>query len=271
VTLRHVLCHRAGIPSLGDETDVQALLDWDHIVASVCASRPTSRRRRLAYHAISGGFVLGEIVRRVTGKDVRQVLREEFLDPLSFKTMNYGIEPARMGEVATNYFTGPPIRFPFSVVAKRALGVSFSEAVDASNTEAWKSSIVPSGNIYATANELSRFYEVLLREGKLDGVRIMDKRTVRRARNETAHLEMDMTLGMPIRYGVGLQLGSRWLSVFGMGTERAFGHLGFINIYGWADPQRDISVALLTSGKPLVAEHLWPLFRLLRTINAVTA
>jgi CubicO group peptidase (beta-lactamase class C family) len=62
-------------------------------------------------------------------------------------------------------------------------------------------------------------------------------------------------------------LGDDPVGLFGQRTPRAFGHLGFTNIFGWADPERDLSVALLTSGKPIVSLHAIRLVQLLYTIN----
>jgi CubicO group peptidase (beta-lactamase class C family) len=59
------------------------------------------------------------------------------------------------------------------------------------------------------------------------------------------------------------------VGMYGQQTSEAFGHLGFISIYCWADPARDISVSMLTTGKPLISPHLPPLFNLLGTINRV--
>ena len=75
------------------------------------------RRQRSAYHAVSGGFILGEVVHSVTGKDIRTVLAEEFLDPLGFRWMNYGVAPDDVGEVAINYITGPRTAPPLSNAA----------------------------------------------------------------------------------------------------------------------------------------------------------
>jgi CubicO group peptidase (beta-lactamase class C family) len=270
VTIRHVLSHRAGVPSLHGHTDLDLLADPDAILRIMCDAKPrTLAGRRLSYHAITGGFILGEVVKRATGKDIRTVLAEEILDPLGFEWMNYGVPAGREREVATNYFTGHRPPPPIGWIAKRALGVPFQDAATLANDPRYLRAIMPSANVVATANELSRFFELLLRGGKLDGVRIMEERTIRRARNETAWLEMDFTLGVPVRYGVGLMLGDRYVSPFGPNTERAFGHLGFINCFGWADPDRDISVGLLTSGKPALSRHLLPLVRLLTTISTV--
>jgi CubicO group peptidase (beta-lactamase class C family) len=94
--------------------------------------------------------------------------------------------------------------------------------------------------------------------GELDGVRIMQTDTVRRARLERSHLELDFTLGYPTRFSYGLMLGAQVVSLYGLDTQHAFGHLGFTNIVAWADPERAISAAVLTSGKPI----LYPEFHL---------
>jgi CubicO group peptidase (beta-lactamase class C family) len=268
VTLRHVLTHRAGIPSIGDASQLDLLSDPARIVELLCDTRPTSRAgRRLAYHAISGGFVLGEVVRRATGKAIEAVLAQELLAPLGFRGMRYGVPADRVGEVATNWFTGPPQPFPITAIARRALGVSFAEAAELSNHPAFLTSVIPSGNVVATANELCRFFQLLLDGGELDGVRVLGERTVRRAINETAYMELDTTVGLPIRYGTGLHLGSRAVSVFGFDMPQAFGHLGFIHVYGFADPERDLSVGIMTSGKPVALDGLLAVARLLGTLS----
>lgn len=267
-TIRHILTHRAGIPSVAGTTNDPALLDdWDGIIRLLCEARPTwEPGRRLAYHAITGGFVLGEIVRRVTGKDVRRYLAETVLEPLGFRRMNYGLDPAELDRVAVNAFTGRELPFPVSRLVHRALGVGFRQAVELSNDPRYVTRIVPAGNIYATAGEAARFYELLLNEGELDGRRVLRARTIRRARTESSYLELDLTLAVPIRYGLGFQLGSDVMSLYGPGTGQAFGHLGFIHIFTWADPQRRLAAALLTSGKPFVGLHLRRVYELLAAI-----
>ena len=77
-------------------------------------------------------------------------------------------------------------------------------------------------------------------------------RTLRRATSEQSFLEVDFTLGFPIRYSYGFMLGGKYASLFGPDTTNAFGHLGFSNILAWADPDRELSVGFITSGKPVV-------------------
>jgi CubicO group peptidase (beta-lactamase class C family) len=254
VTIRHILTHRAGIPAVsGQQVSLELLSDPARILEVICAMKPLSAPgRRLSYHAFTGGFVLGEVVRRVTGRDLRTYYREELRDPLGFKTFDYGVPRALIDMVAENAFTGAPALPPYTWMLERSLGVDIHEAVRLSNASRFLTAVVPSGNIIGTAEEGSRFFELLLRGGELGGVRVLDPRTIRRAVAEQSYLEIDSFLGVPIRYGMGFMLGSRWFSLYGHDTPRAFGHIGFTTVAAWADPDRDISVCLMTSGKPFI-------------------
>ena len=136
-----------------------------------------------------------------------------------------------------------------------------------SNDPRFLTAIVPAANLVTTANELSRFYQLLLAGGELDGVRVFDPRTIRRATSEQSYLELDFTLGLPFRYGMGFMLGGDWFSLYGPDTRYAFGHLGFTNIVSWADPERQVAAALITSGKPLIYPELYYLYDVVRQIG----
>lgn len=269
ITIRHVLIHRAGLPNPPPEAmDLRNLADPAAVVRILCDMKITGRPgRQLAYHAVTGGFILGEVVQRVTGKSIRTLLDEEIRGPLGFRWLGYGVRPEEVGQVASNYFTGPPPLPPLSTILRRALGVEFRQATAMSNDPRFLTSIVPAANVVTTANELSRFYQLLLGGGTLDGVRVFDPRTIRRATAEQSYLELDFTLGLPFRYGMGFMLGGQWLSLYGPDTAYAFGHLGFTNIVSWADPERQVAAALITSGKPLVYPELLYLYDVMRQIG----
>jgi CubicO group peptidase (beta-lactamase class C family) len=149
----------------------------------------------------------------------------------------------------------------------RALGMPIDELTELSNDPRLLMGIVPAGNVVATANEMSRFMDLLRAGGTLDGVQVMKPRTIRRAIVETSYHELDRTLGFPLRYSHGFMLGARTLSLYGPDTDEAFGHLGFTNVSMWADPRRELAVGLVTSGKPVVGPHLDALWRLFREIG----
>ncbi|MDX2091624.1 MAG: serine hydrolase domain-containing protein [Kofleriaceae bacterium] len=268
ITIRHVLTHRAGIPNIPPQfADVGLLERPNEILALLAAQKPRWRPgRRLAYHALTGGFVLGAIVERVMGKPLRDVMRDELLAPLKFDAFNFGVPAQRLPEVALNAFTGPPLIPPFGALLKRSLSVAFVEAVRVSNDPRFLTSVVPAGNIVTTANEASRFMQLLLDGGTLDGVRVFETRTIERAVAEQTYFEVDLTLGAPIRYSMGFMLGGRIASLYGMRTQRAFGHVGFTNVFVYADPSRDLAVALMTTGKPAMSPGLARTLMIMQTI-----
>jgi CubicO group peptidase (beta-lactamase class C family) len=269
ITVRHLLAHRAGIPNVPPEAmDLDLLAEPERIIAILCDQRRSARPGRvLAYHAISGGFLLGEVVRRATGQDIRQVLGKEICEPLRLRWMSYGVAPEDVERVAVDAVTGPPPPPPVGTLLRRALGRDLRGVVELAKDPRFLTGVVPAGNVVSNAFELCAFYQCLLGGGALDGERVFDERTVRHAVTEQSYREVDLTLMIPLRYGLGLMLGDDPIGLFGQHTPRAFGHLGFTNIFGWADPQREIAVALLTSGKPIVSLHAIRLAQLLFTIN----
>jgi len=268
ITLAHVLSHRAGIPNVPEGAMDLDLLDRPEEIIALIAEAPLVSRpgRRLAYHAVTGGFVLGEVVRRAAGQDARAVLRKEVLEPMGLHFTGYGVAPADVHRVAEDAVTGLAPGPPFSQLFRRALGVSYDKAVAMASDPRFLSAIVPSANVVSTAEELSAFYQCLLDEGDWNGTTVFEPRTVHRATVEQSYWELDLTLGVPIRYGLGFMLGTWPVSLFGVDTPEAFGHLGFTNIFSWADPERDLAAALLTSGKPFLNAEL---LRLLGLIVAV--
>ncbi len=273
ITIRHVLTHRAGMPAIPPEAlDLDLLGLPEEIARILCDATPRWRPgRQLAYHTVSGGFILAEVIRRVCGHDIRELLDAAIRQPLGFRWMSYGVAEADVPRVALNYFTGPPVLPPASFVIRRALGTDLQRIVELSNDPRFLRGVIPSGNVVATAEELSRFYQLLLNGGELDGVRVFDRRTIRRATVEHSYLEVDLTLGLPLRYGMGFILGGRWLSLYGPHTEHAFGHLGFTNIISWADPVRRVAGTLMTSGKPFLYPQIYHLFDIVRQIGLACA
>jgi CubicO group peptidase (beta-lactamase class C family) len=270
ITIAHVLAHRAGVPNLPPEAlDLAFIDDHDHLRKVLCAARPIhGAGRAQAYHAVAGGFILGEVVFSVTGRDIRTVLAEEFLDPLGFRWMNYGVAEQDVAEVATNYITGPRTAPPLSNLLTRALGLPLDRLVELTNDPRYLTGIVPAANTVTNANELCRFFEVMRRGGELDGVRVIETDTIRTALAERSHLELDFSLGFPTRFSAGLMLGAQLISLYGRDTQHAFGHLGFTNMLAWADPERAISVAVLNNGKPIIYPEL---YRLLGTMQRITS
>ncbi|MBF0120141.1 MAG: beta-lactamase family protein [Desulfobacterales bacterium] len=267
-SIYHVISHHAGIPTPPPDINPEILFDHDACIDMLCNSKPLSvPGRRQAYHAVTGGMILAEIVKRVTGMNIREFLRENIQKPLNFKYFNYGVSDEDIPNVAINYATGLPLFFPFNTIAQKALSIPWDGVVNISNDPRYLKAIIAAGNLVATADEMSQFFQLLLNGGELNGIRIFNPLTIRRAIMESDNFKFDGTMVIPMRYSAGFMLGASPFGLWGAFSQAAYGHIGFINIFCWADPERDISVSLQTTGKCLVGGHLLVLSQLLSAIT----
>jgi CubicO group peptidase (beta-lactamase class C family) len=127
--------------------------------------------------------------------------------------------------------------------------------------------VIPAGNGVATADDCGKFFQCLLDGGEFGGTRVFAPLTVRRAIAEVGKPEIDRSLLVPLRYSAGMMLGASPWGLYGPDTSQAFGHLGFANIFVWADPERATSVALLTTGKLILGVHAPWLLALLAKLS----
>ena len=147
------------------------------------------------------------------------------------------------------------------------MGGGLQLAVDVTNDPRFMDTVCPAGNIYTSAEQANRFFEMLLNGGNYKGKQILSPETVFRSTLPTSKTTIDRNLLAPMRYALGPMLGSNPVGIFGPNSGQAFGHLGFSNILCWADPERDISVALLNTGKSVVGTHLPALANVLYQIS----
>ena len=267
-TIFHLLSHRGGIPRVETEVTPELLFDKEQILQQLYASKPISPAgAHLAYHAVTAGYILGELIERVTGQDIRQFLHEQIEKPMEMDFFNYGLKPEFRDHVALNYPTGVHPKLGTDLYLNHVLGGGLQLAVDVTNDPRFMDSVCPAGNIYTSAEQANRFFEMLLNGGQYKGKQIMSPETVFRATLPTSTTTIDRTLIAPMRYALGPMLGSNPVGVFGPMTGQAFGHLGFSNILCWADPERDISVSILNTGKSVVGTHIPALAQTLYQIS----
>lgn len=245
ITIGQVLSHSAGIPFLTPPykgNDV--VLDEDLAVEALANLKPSWPADRFrVYHALTGGLVLRLLVQRATGKRLRDHLADQVLNPLGFRWNNFGVDAADIDHVVPSVKTGPPQSRLANFVAGKALGGRMDKA-SKSDGEAFLTAELPSGNLITTAEELSRFYDILTRGGELDGTRIIGPAALRDAIAPATRIP-----GIAGRVSrAGFELGGR-RSKFGRDTRSHFGRSGLTTQYGWADPERGLSGAILTSGK----------------------
>jgi CubicO group peptidase (beta-lactamase class C family) len=270
ITIRHVLTHRAGIPAMPPEAfDLDRLADPDDIERIVCGLRPsTAAGSAPHYHAVSGGLIMEAVTRRATGRSLRDVLATEIKQPLGLGWLDYGVSPDEIDRVALNVETGLPLGPVTGLLAQRVLGKPWGQVLKMSNDPRFLGAVVPSANVITTARDVAAFYQCVMNGGTLEGTRVFEQETVRRALAAPHdELVVDRMLGLPLRYASGFMLGSESMSPYGWGRPNAFGHVGMSNLFTWADPDRELVVAILTTGKPVIGPHLVPLVKLLIGIN----
>ncbi|WP_216893575.1 serine hydrolase [Nocardia alni] len=246
ITIGDVMSHSAGVPFLnGPYSGFELVID-DELAARALAdlkpSWPPGRFR--VYHAMSGGLIQRLLVQRATGKRMREHLAEQILEPLGFRWNNFGVRPEDIDKVVPSVPTGPKPSPVMKFLAHKALGGAMSGRISDRKNRDFLTAELPSGNLVTTAYELSRFYEILTRGGELDGVQIMKPETIRAAAAPAPRIP-----GIAGRVSrAGFELGGR-RSKFGRDTESHFGRSGLTTQYGWSDPARGLSGAILTSGK----------------------
>lgn len=269
ITIRDLLTHRTGIPPTPqDSIDLDLLAKPDEIVRAFCDLEPTHKPGSVqAYQAITSGFILGEIIERVTGRDIQTFLTREIRKPMAMKHFRFGVSADQLDQVAVEAFTGPRPTWPYKNLVQVAFGASMPELVEMGNDPRFRTAVVPAANIIATPEEISRFFEMLLCRGTYEDVRIFDPETVSRATRPQVTGQVDRVLMMPIPLSMGFMLGLRSFGFYGPRTANAFGHLGFTNVLGWADPDRDISVALMNTGKPLLSARMLAWLNVTRVIG----
>lgn len=253
ITIRHVMTHSAGLPfPTGPRPDVKRADDHEYAQQMLSAMRPVYRPGLVhIYHALTWGPLMREIIYAAAGKDIREILATEILEPLGFRWTNFGVAPQDLPLVAPSHATGRPLPAPIARIFRKAIGGTVHEVIPYTNKRLFLTTVIPSSNTVSTANEMSRFAEIWRRGGELDGVRVMRPETMDAATKESRRLRPDFSVGlMPARWGTGFILGTDRFGPFGRHAPDAFGHLGLINIAIWTDPARNLSAGLISSGKP---------------------
>ena len=262
ITIRDLLTHRGGIPEAPTEVaDLDMLREPQRILDMIYDLEPSYRPGTVpAYHAVTSGFVFAELIRRVTGVSIRDFVRDEISKPLGMTHFNYGVPTERLDEAAVDSITGPKLLWPLKDIFKKALGISVEEVIALSNDPRFRTAIIPSANLFGTPDDICRFFELLVSGGVFAGTRVFTEATVRRAIAPQTTWRVDRMILLPMSYSMGFMLGTEPVGLYGFRCGKAFGHVGLSNILAWADPERDISVALMNSGKPFFAAdtRYWP-------------
>jgi CubicO group peptidase (beta-lactamase class C family) len=216
VRLRHLLSHTSGLPGSEERISVEDLYDWERMVGLLAAQEPWwEAGTRSGYHALTHGYLLGEVVRRVSGRSLGRFFREEVAEPLG-ADFHIGLpeehEP-RVGEIIAppEPKLGAGLEAPPGSIAARMAG-NPPLAAGAANSRAWRAAEIPAANGQGNARSVARVAGALACGGRLDGVTLMGPATLEKALQEQCYRK-DLVLGLPIRWGLGFGLTSKELPV----------------------------------------------------------
>lgn len=268
ISVLQLLAHRGGIPNLPADAGMEVLLDHEAALAALCEAEPLdSLGRKQSYHAVTSGVIMDELIRATTGLNIQEYLDKFVRQPMGMRYFRYGLPPQDRDVVALDRATGPKIGLIDNTL-EGIIGVDPNAIGDFTSEARFYDAVFPSANLFATAEESTRFFQMLLNGGKWNGKQIFAPLTVHKATHSFGKAEIDKALMAPMRYSPGFMLGGSPLGLYGRHTQHAYGHLGYANIVCWADPDRDISVSLLNNGKLLLGPHLKSYFKLIGAISA---
>ncbi len=268
ISVYQLLAHRAGVPGVPPGTPPSTIFDHEESLRLLCEQAPLDvDGRKLAYHAITGGIIATELVKVCTGLSMNEYLDKVIRKPMGFKSFTFGMPKSSRGTEAQNYNSGLPNVSVLGRQLEKILGADVDSVVDLSNTDEFLGATIPSGNLYASADEACQFFQMLLQQGQWQGKQILSPLSVYRLTSEASRPQRDHSLMFPMRYSAGTMLGGRVFGMYGRNTPYAFGHLGFSNILCWADPQRDIAVSVVNNGKPVIGSHLIGVLSLMENIR----
>lgn len=284
ITVRQLMSHQAGLYGLSELAErAEDLLDWELMVARLAAAAPAHRPgSHSAYHALTYGFLVGEIVHRVSGRPLSEFIRTELAEPLGLDGLYIGApeealsRAARLMRLPGGERAAVSQRLPAEVrrrqraeKAKRRERVAWllerglrAAGVPADLTQARRAFItpgigrldfsdpqvlrasIPAANGLFTARSLAKLYAALAGGGQLGDVRLLSEATLRRA-TEVQTSGSDRVVLFPMRWRLGYHFVGTSLGV----PKHAFGHFGFGGSGAWADPTRNLSFAMvLNSG-----------------------
>jgi CubicO group peptidase (beta-lactamase class C family) len=208
VLVRHLLSHTSGVSGLDQPAVVEDLYDWDKSTARFAAQAPWWEPGTASgYHALNFGHLIGEVLRRITGKTLKQFVAEEIAGPLS---ADFQIGAAETDwDRISNVIPPPPLPFDLEALGPDSPAVKTFTGPPAdanyANTAAWRNADIGAANGHGNARSVARILSVISRGGEVDGIRLLRPETIELIFREQSN-GIDVVLGAPLRFGVGYGL-----------------------------------------------------------------
>ena len=258
ITLRQALLHRAGIPQMPEGVGPADICDWERMCRGIADLTPLCEPgTRTIYHALTFGWILGEVARRVDGRPFGQMIRDEICAPLGLTSLYLGIPDEVASRVAT--LESAPISEAEQAASEALLAATSSDPLsplslamlsippalqplsDLFNRPDVRRACIPAAGGIMNARSLARFYAALA-VGEANSATLLSKEGIRQATTPQTTL-IDSLAGTAVDFGLGYMLGG---DTSPLGSRRtAFGHDGAGGSLGLADPALHLSFGLV--------------------------
>ena len=210
VEVRHLMSHSSGLSGWAAPVQATDLYDWEKVTALLAAQEPWWQPGTASgYHAVTQGYLVGEVVRRVTGQSLGQFFAKQVAEPLG-ADFHIGLDASDDSRVAT-LVPPPSIADQMSALAPDSVAARtfVNPVVDARVTadRAWRAAEIPAANGQGNARSVAAVQSVLAGGGEARGVRLLSEAGCNRVFVEQTNGD-DLVLGVPIRFGMGYGLGS---------------------------------------------------------------
>lgn len=211
IEVRHVLSHTSGVSGWDMPFSIEDVYDWEKSTARLAAQAPWwTPGSASGYHALSSGHLIGEIVHRITGRTLKEFVREEIAEPLG-ADFQIGARPEDDSRIA-ELIPPPPLDVPLDAVPEdHPMRKTFavlppnSEAALTAQTTAWRRADIGSANGHGNAGSLVRSLSAISLGGMVNGLRLLSPDTIDLIFEEQAD-GIDLVMGMPARWGIGYAL-----------------------------------------------------------------
>ena len=221
VLVRHLLGHTAGLCGWRDPVTIDDILDWERATKLLAAQEPWwTPGTKSGYHALTQGFLVGEVVRRVTGVSLGEFFAETLAGPLG-ADFHIGLDDSHFGRI-TNVI--PPsenlgaAEDPTSFAARMLTNPPLDATV--AWRDDWRRAEIPAANGHGNARSVARVQSVLSHGGEIDGIRFLSDAGCERV-FDVQSAETDLVLGVPLTFGVGYGLNSESTPI-GMNSRTCF-------------------------------------------------
>lgn len=245
IPVRWLLDHSAGLPAVIDPLPPTALYEWDVMARALAAQEPLWKPgTEHGYHAMTYGFLVGEVVRRVSGKSIGSYFHEEIAGPLG-ADISIGTPAASDARTADLEMAAPQpgeqnLFAEIIAKAKPYALKAFMNPVPTGgfNSRDWRAAEIPAANGTGNARALARVYGALACGGTLDGVAVLSPAAIDRARTTQRSGPDNVIPILETKFGLGFQIGTAAEPIGP--NPRAFGHSGMGGSFGFADPEARI-------------------------------